>query len=64
VATTLLPAHLSYSALAGYTRCGKHYQLSRVLGLPERPAWWNLGGHAVHAATEAYDRRVHATSGA
>lgn len=64
MATTLLPAHLSYSALTDYLKCGKQYQLSRILGLPERPAWWNIGGHAVHAATEAWDRRIYAATGA
>lgn len=60
---TLLPPHLSYSALADYLKCSKLYQLSRVLQMPERPAWWNVGGHAVHSATEAYDRRVFAATG-
>jgi hypothetical protein len=59
----LLPPHLSYSALTDYTKCGKLYQLNRVLKLPERPAWWSLGGRAVHAATEAHDRRLFATIG-
>lgn len=60
----LLPPHLSYSALTDFLKCGKYYQLSRILQLPERPAWWNIGGRAVHSATEAHDRRVHAATGA
>jgi hypothetical protein len=56
--------HLSYSALSDYLRCGKLYQLKRLIGLPERPAWWNLGGHAVHSATEAFDRQMYAEYGA
>lgn len=56
-------AHISYSALSDYLQCGKAYQLKRRMGLPERPAWWNVGGHAVHAATEAYDRQRYATAG-
>lgn len=56
-------AHISYSALSDWLQCGKMYQLKRRLGLPERPSWWNVGGHAVHAATEAYDRQVYATAG-
>lgn len=54
------PAHLSYSALNDWLGCGKLFQLKRLLGLPERPAWWNIGGHAVHAASEAYDRALFA----
>jgi hypothetical protein len=56
--------HVSYSALSDWLRCGKYFQLKRLLGLPERPAWWNIGGHAVHAATEAYDRMVYESIGA
>lgn len=55
-----LPAHVSYSALNDWLGCGKYYQLKRVLSLPEKPAWWNVGGRAVHAATEAYDRQTYA----
>lgn len=58
------PTHLSYSQLSDWLRCGKRYQLARILGLPETPAWWNVGGHAVHSATEAYDRHIHALTGA
>jgi hypothetical protein len=52
--------HLSYSALSDWLSCGKLYQLKRMLGLPDRPAWWNVGGHAVHSATEAFDRQLFA----
>lgn len=57
-------AHVSYSALNDWQSCGKYYQLKRLIGLPDRPAWWNVGGHAVHSATEAYDRQVYAAIGA
>jgi hypothetical protein len=63
VARLVLPPHLSYSGLVDYLKCGKFYQLSRVLGLEQTPAWWNVGGHAVHQATEAWDRQVYAISG-
>lgn len=53
--TTVKP-HVSYSAFKDWLDCGKAYQLKRILQLPERQAWWNVGGHAVHAATEEYDR--------
>ena len=55
--------HVSYSAYKDWLACGKAYQLKRILGLPEKPAWWNIGGHAVHAATEDYDREQFATLG-
>lgn len=58
-----MPHHLSYSSLADWLKCGKLYQLSRLLQFPERPAWWNIGGRAVHSATEAHDRYIHATTG-
>jgi hypothetical protein len=47
--------HISYSAYTDYRDCGKYYQLKRLMSLPEQPAWWNVGGSAVHAATEAFD---------
>jgi len=53
-------AHVSYSAFSDLLGCGKYFQLKRLLGLPERPAWWNIGGRAVHQATEAYDRQLYA----
>lgn len=55
--------HVSYSALSDWLQCGKLFQLKRVLDLPERPAMWNVGGHAVHSATEAHDRQVYAAVG-
>lgn len=54
------PGHLSYSALNDYLGCPKYFQLKRLIGLPDRPSWWNVGGHAVHSATEAFDRRIFA----
>lgn len=50
--------HISYSSLMDFLKCGKLWQLKRQLGLPERPAMWNIGGHAVHSAIEAYEREV------
>lgn len=55
--------HVSYSAFKDWLACGKAYQLKRILQLPERQAWWNVGGHAVHAATEAFDRAMFAELG-
>lgn len=50
------PAHVSFSQYSEWLKCGKAYELKKVLGFAEQPAWWNLGGKGVHAATEAYDR--------
>lgn len=50
-----LPKHASHSAINSYIRCGKAYELSK-LGVQEAPAWWLLGGSAVHKATEWIDK--------
>jgi hypothetical protein len=50
-----LPAHASHSAINNYLRCGKAYELAK-LGVAEVPAWWLLGGSAVHKATEWWDK--------
>lgn len=50
-----MPLHVSHSSLNSYTRCGKAFELSK-LGVQEAPAWWLLGGSAVHKATEWLDK--------
>lgn len=50
-----LPQHASHSAINSYIRCGKAYELGK-LGVTEPPAWWFLGGSAVHKATEWLDK--------
>ena len=50
-----IPEHVSYSAFTTWLECGYLYFLSRVVEVPEQPAIWNLGGSAVHKATELYD---------
>lgn len=50
-----LPAHASHSAINNFLRCGKAYELDK-LGVTEAPAWWLLGGSAVHKATEWLDK--------
>lgn len=55
--------HVSYSAFSDWLSCGKAFQLKRILMLPEKPTWWNVGGHAVHAATESFDRAQFAALG-
>lgn len=61
--TSGVPEHVSYSSLSDWLKCGKQWQLKRQVGLPERPAWWNIGGKAVHKATEMYDRQLWETAG-
>lgn len=52
------PEHVSHSQYSSWLKCGKAYQLSRIIGLPEAPAWWSIGGTGVHSATEKYDRHL------
>lgn len=56
-----LPGHLSHSALTTYLQCGHKYYLSRVVKDTETPAWWFIGGNAVHTATENFDRKYPTT---
>lgn len=49
------PVHRSVSQLSAFRECGIRYKLTRVDGHAERPAWWNIGGRAVHSAIEAYE---------
>jgi CRISPR/Cas system-associated exonuclease Cas4 (RecB family) len=51
----LMPQHVSHSAMNNYIRCGKAYELGK-LGVTEAPAWWLIGGSAVHKATEWLDK--------
>lgn len=48
-------SHLSYSQVETLLSCGEKYRLTRIVGITEDPAWWFLGGSAVHTATEQYD---------
>lgn len=50
-----VPGHTSHSAINSYLRCGKAYELGK-LGVEELPAWWLIGGSAVHTATEWLDK--------
>jgi CRISPR/Cas system-associated exonuclease Cas4 (RecB family) len=50
----VMPDHTSHSAISSYLRCQKAYELGK-LGFTEAPAWWLLGGSAVHKATEWWD---------
>lgn len=50
-----LPGHVSYSSLTTYLDCGWLYVLTRAAKVPEKPAWWFIGGNTVHEATEVLD---------
>lgn len=45
--------HRSHSQITGFEECGVRYALS---DRERRPAWWNVGGTAVHKAVEAINR--------
>lgn len=47
-------AHRSFSSFQSWVRCGKAWQLERVLKAPSQPAWFLVGGKAFHAAVEKY----------
>jgi hypothetical protein len=53
-----VPEHTSYSSITTWLNCGWQYYLSRIVGVDEVPAIWNLGGSAVHRATEVYDLKL------
>lgn len=50
--------HISYSQFNEYVACSEKYRLTRIVGVVEDPAYWFIGGTAVHEATEAIDRHV------
>lgn len=50
------PAHLSHSSRETLDRCAKSWFLKYRTPAPRRPALWSVGGNAVHATTEAWDR--------
>jgi putative RecB family exonuclease len=53
-----LPEHVSHSQLTSWAeRCQKAWELKRIRGAPEVPAWWLVGGSTVHEVTEELDRR-------
>lgn len=51
-------SHISYSQFNEFVKCGERYRLTRIVGLTEDPAYWFIGGTAVHGATEAIDRAL------
>lgn len=57
------PVSRSYSQFTTWLSCGKQFQLARVVKVPETPAWYLVGGSAVHSATEVFDRERFAEVG-
>lgn len=53
-------ARLSYSQMETLLSCGEKYRLTKIVQVPEQPAWYLIGGSAVHTATETYDLAKHA----
>lgn len=53
-----LPAHVSHSQYGSWLRCQKAFQLERIQRAPKTPAWWLVGGSAVHEVTEHLDREA------
>lgn len=51
--------YLSYSALSSYLDCGNRFYLERIANAPQSPAWYFVGGDAVHLATEWLDTGEH-----
>lgn len=49
--------HLSYSQLNSFTGCGEQFRLERIEKVKARPAWWFIGGRAVHEMSEHHDLR-------
>ena len=49
------PEHASYSSAQDMMGCGLRWWLKKEKGYAEHPAWWSVGGVAVHKATESYD---------
>lgn len=55
------PKHTSHSAISAYTRCGKAFELRKVLKFPEPPSWYLIAGSAVHTAAQAWDENPEGT---
>lgn len=47
--------HRSYSQVSGFEECGTRFALS---DMERRPAWWNVGGNAVHSTIETINRHI------
>jgi putative RecB family exonuclease len=54
---TSKPSYISHSALSQYLRCSWQYKLERIEKIPTPPAWYFIGGKAVHLATQWLDEK-------
>lgn len=54
---------VSYSAFTSWLRCGKAFQLERILGIEGVPAWYFVGGSVVHKVTERFDQALFEAEG-
>lgn len=52
-------SHVSFSQLTAYTRCGKQYQLQRIMEAPEEPSVWLPAGKAIHSTIEQINLHRH-----
>lgn len=55
-----MPEHFSHSQITSWLRCGKAYQLSRLVQAPEKPAVYLVSGNAMHSVIESINRRFFA----
>jgi len=53
-----VPQHISYSAFSTYIDCGHKYYLTRMVKVSEPPAWYLIGGSALHSASEEVDAKL------
>jgi CRISPR/Cas system-associated exonuclease Cas4 (RecB family) len=47
-----VPEHRSFSQLSTFLKCAHQYYLSKVAGVPEKPAVYLVAGKAVHELIE------------
>jgi hypothetical protein len=54
-----VPAHMSHSQASNFSGegCPTQYFFERVIGVPSIPGWAQLGGSALHAASEDWDNQ-------
>lgn len=50
--------HTSYSQLNTWLECGERYRLQYVEDVEQQPAWWTIGGKAIHSITEDIDKNT------
>ena len=48
--------HLSHSQLTSWLRCGKAYELNRIMKAPRQPAVWTAAGVALHETLDNINR--------